>query len=397
MNTLIIALSLLTAGPDVELRTVDGRTLSGSLAELSVEKVAMETAEGPAAFDAEKLLALSLREKPAAPAAAATSAWIEMIDGSVLLAKSYATKNGAASVALADGSAVEFPTRGLATVRLQSASDATAAEWARIQGMKLAGDVLVVKKDEAIDYHKGVLGDMGEKTADFELDGEKIPVKRGKIFGVIYYHAAKGEPPAALCTLTDASGSRWAVRSLALKDKEIEWTTPAGVTVKRPASSVASIDFSGGKIVYLSDLKPDASQYTPFFGTAKDIPSIAEFYAPRMDRGMSGKPLKVEGKQYDKGVAMKSRTEIAYRLPGKFTRLKALAGIDDEVRPHGNLRLVIRGDDRVLLETTIAGNEPAKPIDLEVTGVRRLTILADFGEEMDIADCLDLCLARICK
>ena len=397
METLILAFCLMAAGPEVELRTLDGGAVAGRVQNLSVEKITLETADGVAAFEAEKLLGLRLREKPAAPAADATAVWIELTDGSTLLAKSFVVKKGVASVALADGQTVEIPTRALGTVRLQQAADAMAAEWNRVQGMKLVGDVLVVRKEDAIDYHKGILGDMDEKTADFDLDGEKIPVKRAKIFGLIYYHAAKGDLPASLCTLVDASGSSWSVRTLALKDQDIQWTTPSGLTVQRPAATIVNIDFSGGKIIYLSDLKADSSQYTPFFGTAQDIPSVAEFYAPRMDRGMSGKPLKVEGKQYDKGIALKSRSELVYRLPGKFTRLKAIAGIDDDVRPHGNVRLTIRGDDRVLLETTIAGSDAAKPIDLDLSGVRRLTILADFGEEMDIADCLDLCHARICK
>jgi hypothetical protein len=59
--------------------------------------------------------------------------------------------------------------------------------------------------------------------------------------------------------------------------------------------------------------------------------------------------------------------------------------------------LVIRGDDKVLLETTLTGAEGPKPLDLDLGGVRRLAILVDFGGEMDAADHLDLCNARIIK
>jgi hypothetical protein len=124
---------------------------------------------------------------------------------------------------------------------------------------------------------------------------------------------------------------------------------------------------------------------------------MAEFYAPRSDQNLASKPLQLDGKQYPKGLALHSRTEMVYRLPGRFSRLKAIAGIDDGVRPQGNVRLVVRGDDKVLLETTLTGADPPQPLDLDISGVRRLAILVDFGGEMDAADHLDLCNARIIK
>ena len=88
---------------------------------------------------------------------------------------------------------------------------------------------------------------------------------------------------------------------------------------------------------------------------------------------------------------------MVYRLPGRFGRFKAIVGIDDSVRPNGNVRLVISGDDRVLLEATIDGSDEPKPVDLDISGVRRLRILVDFGQRLDVADHLDLCEARIVK
>jgi hypothetical protein len=45
----------------------------------------------------------------------------------------------------------------------------------------------------------------------------------------------------------------------------------------------------------------------------------------------------------------------------------------------------------------VTGREQAFPIELSVAGVRRLKILVDFGEQMDIADHLNLCDARLTK
>lgn len=186
-------------------------------------------------------------------------------------------------------------------------------------------------------------------------------------------------------------------REVTLADDQWKWTTPAGLSVTQPVEKIVQIDFSSGKIVYLSDLNPDSVAWTPFFGAAKPQPSLEKFYAPRNDRNFEAAPLQLGGTQYRKGLALHSRTELVYRLPEGFSRLRALAGIDDAVRPNGKVRLVIRGDDKVLIETSIAGNDPPKSIDLDIAGVRRVTILVDFGDSLNVGDHLLLCNARISK
>ena len=80
---------------------------------------------------------------------------------------------------------------------------------------------------------------------------------------------------------------------------------------------------------------------------------MKQFYAPRFDRGFDSQPLQLGGVDYRKGLALHGRTELVYRLPERFSRFRAVAGIDDAVRPGGKVRLVVRGDDKVLLEAAI--------------------------------------------
>ena len=46
---------------------------------------------------------------------------------------------------------------------------------------------------------------------------------------------------------------------------------------------------------------------------------------------------------------------------------------------------------------SVTGLEPARRIEVDLTGVRRLTILVDFGDFGDVGDHLDLCDARLVK
>ncbi len=400
MYTILLAIAL-TAAPQVDVQTLDGRAVVGSLVELNSRQLTVETPEGRVSLTTGELLQVVFKSSSVAldqppPVSPRQTVWVELLDGSSLIGMEFAVDGKTARVKLRDGSTFEVPTAVLATVRLKEQSEQVAQEWSRIVGMRHTTDVLIVGSGETIDYHKGVLRDVSPSTVQFELDGDLLPVKRLKVHGLLYYHPPDDSPPEPICEITDVGGSRWSVQTLELGD-ELTWTTPGGLKRTQPLPMVRQIDFSRGKIVFLSDLNPESLTYTPYFGTGKGLPLLAKFFALREDKNLQSGPLQLGKKKYSKGLALHSRTKVVYRLPGRFSRLQATVGIDDGVRPRGNVRLVIYGDDRVLLETTVTGADPPKPIDLDLNGVRRIAILADFGKEMDVADHLDLCEARILK
>jgi hypothetical protein len=397
MNTLLVGLALVlaAASPQVEVETLDQRVARGALVALDGEKVVIETADGPIEFETKVLRGVSPTARPESPPPDPV-VWVDLADGSRLLGSGYAVKDGRATIALGDDPPLEVATAQILSVRLQPAAGPILAEWERIVGMETLTDVLVIRRDDAVNYLRGALGNVTDEAVEFEYEGERIPVRRTRVLGLVHRHRPGRSLPEAVCTLTDAGGSRWAVKSLEFQDG-LAWTTVGGLEVERPVERVQLLDFSAGKIIYLSDLEPESVRFTPFFGTADGLPSLAAFYAPRMDRNLSSKPLSIDGRQYRKGIAMHSRTELVYRLPGRFSRFEAVAGIDDAVRPHGNVRLEIRADERVLFEATITGADPPKTIALEPGDARRLSILVDFGEDLGVADHLNLCNARIIR
>jgi hypothetical protein len=338
---------------------------------------------------------VSLKHKPAA-SDLMPGAWIELTDGSTIAAKQYTVRGDQATITLLNEEVLETPTRSIRNVRLQHVSEAVANQWSQIKSTKFEGDVLVVRKGDNLDYHQGVLSDVNADLVQFKLDGEDLPIKRAKVYGIAYRHPSTEVTSSPICRLTDTFGSHWQLNKITL-DNKLQLTTLSGLTMSCSTEIIASIDFSMGKIAYLSDLKPESITWTPFFGTAKTLPSMEQFYAPRQDRNFESNPLQLAGTEYSKGLSIRSRTEMVYRLPGSFSRLKAIAGIDDSVRPHGSVRLVIRGDNNVLLDTFIAGTDEPKTIDLDLAGVRKLSILVDFGKQVGFGDHLDLCNARITK
>ena len=396
MWTLLALVAIAQAQPAFEARTLGGEVIAGPLVDVGPKQITIQSAQGSVAIDVGRITGLSAVQVPPSPAAR-PSLWVRLADGSEVVAADYTATGDRAKIATFDGHVLEPPLVGIAAVRFQPQKDAVAGQWKALLEARPAGDLLVVRVGNALDSHRGVIADVGDDVVRFELDGEVLPVRRAKVHGLIYYRPAMDGADDAACRIVDVDGSRWAARSLVMRDGDLHWTTMSGVEVTRPAADVIRVDFSQGKVVYLSDVKPESSEWTPYFGADADLEILRSLFAPREDRSLRSGPLQLDGTTYAKGLAMHSRTTLEYRLPGAFRRFQALVGIDDRARPRGNARLVIRGDGRVLFDATVAGTDPPKPLDLDISGVRRLSILVDFGEDLDVADDVDLCDARLVK
>jgi len=395
---LIFVAACLLAGspPAVELRAADGTSVVGGLVEMDSQRLVVQGPAGRSTWEIGKLTGVAVKGSKAGPPGSAP-VLVELRDGSTLAAVSYVADKASAQLRLPDGQEVKLKGPDVKSVRFVKPTETSGGPWAKIAQEEAASDILVVKKGDSIDYHKGVIGAVTSDKVEFQLDDERLPVKREKVFGLIYRRPAGQEISEPIGSVVDADGSHWSIRSIALSGDRIKWTTPLGVQVSRPASSVSLLDFSRGKLVYLSDLKPESVQWMPYFSSGKEPATQLALFAPRTDRSFEGGPLQLGRKRYAKGLAIHSRTTMVYRLPERYRHFTAVIGIDDAVRPQGNVRLVIRGDDRVLWEMAVAGTDPPRPVDLDITGVRRLTILVDFGDDLDVGDYLDLCEARLVK
>ena len=161
-------------------------------------------------------------------------------------------------------------------------------------------------KTDQIDFLEGTVGNVDDTYVILKADGEKYPVKRSKVDGLIYFHKAADEFPAPLCVVQTSGGWKLKVKELTYTPDGRFWvTTLAGDTFSNiPANEVTKLDFSAGKIGYLSDLEPVSVQWTPYLDFGDSVPAMAEFYAPRRDEGREHQPLRLAGKEYDKGMSL---------------------------------------------------------------------------------------------
>jgi hypothetical protein len=399
----------------VTVRPLAGEAIKGKIVKLSEQQVIVAGSPDEQTFAASDLLAIDF-----APAKVADkpTVWVDLLDGSKLLAIGYEVSAGKASVRLVGGATVEVPTRSIHAVRFRQQDGDLAQAWREIVSAEHTSDLIVVRKtstrtvdegggepktitETALDELDGTVLDIGAESVKFDFDGDKIDVKREKVEGIVYYHAAGRELAAGVCRLVDAGGSQWSLRSLELSKESIALVTPAGVSASLPLTTLVKIDFSVGNIVALPELAPDTGDGEPVVSLQ---PKAMAAPFGRMFKVSASPPLgadgfKIGGKRYESGLSLHSPARLVYRVPAGFRKFHAIAGVDDSVVAPGDFTLQILGDGKELLRHEFQGQQERGPlaIDLDLAGVRRLSIVIDPADGQDIGDQLNLCEARLTR
>ncbi len=306
-----------------------------------------------------------------------------------------------------------LPAEQLQRVQLIDAGEDSLAQ--RLNDLLPKGDVLAIKKKRSgkIDYLSGVIGDVTAGQVDFKWDGERIPVKRSKVAALAYFNRQPSGKASATCWLTTVSGAQLPVTELEadaekLDESRLQLTLANGWNLELPLADVVEADFSAGKLAYLSDLEPVQQVWTPHIGLPAGAELIAQYGAPRRDQSFTGsaltlawpaetshQPARLE--VYQKGLALRSRTELRYRLPAEMRRFRCWAGLDPATAEQGNVTLSISTEQQLLWEGEIAGGAAPVALQLELEGAHELHLVVDYGKNSDFGDRLHLVQARVSK
>jgi hypothetical protein len=215
-----------------------------------------------------------------------------------------------------------------------------------------------------------------------------------------FFRGGGGEAAQPLCRVLGTDGTEFVAQQVGLSGEHLEQVELVGVSGVRWSTwtdRIDAFDFSAMRVVYLSDLAAEKEEWRPYVQIPATAESILALGRPHRDRGIGTGPLELGGQRCRKGLALRSRSELVFRLPGPFQRFAALVGIDDTMAGRGHVKLVISGDGKTLYDEVLAGGQSPKSIDLDITGIRLLTLLVDYGEALDWSDRVILCNARIVR
>ena len=331
-----IVMVFAAAAPQLRITTINGEVINGEVRQLGDQGLVIDVEGKRQHFSFQDLLAV--RHTGSAESAAeaiATSASAEITDGTVIPLSDFRAEDRLARLVLdravfAEAAhtagrltgRIEIPTSLLTAVHLLPPSTDIRDQWQEIRELDLPSDVLIVRKrgSTAVDFLEGVVGDVTDEVVFFELEGDLLKIKRAKVDGFLYFRRPDDDLSAQLCRVRGASGLDAAARHVVLDEGRLAITTLSDVKLVWPFRDIAELDFSVGKLVFLSDLAPLEASWHPKIGLPGAANAVQKFNHPKSDASFSGTKLgllwprgqgaamtRSTERQYDKGLAIRRR------------------------------------------------------------------------------------------
>jgi hypothetical protein len=244
----------------------------------------------------------------------------------------------------------------------------------------------------ATDRVEGPIGSVAGNKLSITLGGKPLPVEVSRVKALAFARKPVTEerPAGELLVAVDLGGGerltgRWLKLGEDLLSLRMDW----GDTIDIPVASISRLEVKNGRLVFLSDLKPNES---------RQIPYLDGGMPHRVDRSVTGRPMRLGGKVYARGIGAHSRSEITYTLDGTFKTFAATLGLDDAVAGAGSVVFRVFGDDKLLYESpTVRGGDPPIPIKLEMKGVLLLRLEVDYADNGDAGDHADWADAQLLR
>ena len=409
-------ITLLLTSIDVQVDLLDGNAVSGSLTSIDAKALTLQVEGQPKTIPLTDVITVtSSSQKP--EVSGDDQGQIILGDGSLIAGRLQSITARETNVRSAAAGHLNIPRLDVRAILLAPANPEWDEEWQAFLQRDNQDDLLILKKRDGtgLDFYGGVISAASADNVDFVLDGDTVPVPRTRIYGLIF--AAQKTVAKGTTTLQLFDGSEINTQRLAMNADALKVETSWNQTLTISLAAIHNIDFSSGRFHYLSDLDPVKETY---MGThpkgspleellksddvlGKEALKLWKLHRDKIPMGPFGPlPLTLKGKTYKKGVWLFPKCRIDYALDGQYSTFQTIAGVDDEVASNcsspdnpSKVQLTILADGDEAWKQLIEAPADPVTINLDVSKIRTLSILVDFGDDDSACDFLDLADARL--
>ena len=236
------------------------------------------------------------------------------------------------------------------------------------------------------------------------VDPSKAEVDSGASVDIAGRFAVEQSGPATDVTLSLRAPGGWEVKGDAPqadrlptgKDLSGKWTVSVPQDAREGGHDVVvSAEYSapGGRVlrvdrtvrVFVSPPGVDYVSNLPFASERNGWGPVERDQANGERDASDGAPLSIHDTTYDKGLGMHADAEVVVELQGAYRRFTASVGVDDEVGDRGSVTFEVLADGVVVTTTKVlTGTDAAQALDVDVSGVQKLTLrVKDGGDGVD--------------
>lgn len=255
-----------------------------------------------------------------------------------------------------------------------------------IQNRNQQADRVVLANGDIV---AGLVSAVSRKNIRIEAAGAEQTVDWSVIGAVHFGNPSRPLPDRLTAWLRFRDGTRLQASALSWREASIEAIVLDDTRVHVSPAQLDSIEITGGRRDWLSELDPVAYESRPLLGPTFDL---------GRDRNALGGALRAGGRIYPRGLGMHSACRARWRLDRRYERLRALVALDDSAGLLAEASVRILVDNRVVAELDhLIFRQPPQPINIDLRGAAGLTIEVGYGRNADVQDRVDLLDAALIR
>lgn len=368
---------------EVSISTLDGSEVKADLTGISEGKAALSDGSS-IAVDQIRNLRFSTGASRQKGAEMVFLACGSQLGGSSV----HLTEDEDIAIQLASGSALAFPIDAVRGVRLLPERKESLFE----RNLRVKGDPendrIYVPQGTELRELTGVIEEFLENNVSLDRDGAPVSLTRDKVYGILFANAVESstEDLNAVVRTRDGSTLRGKIQGFA--DNVLQLQMIEATIVNLPANQIETIKVQPPNLIYASDLTPTSSVMQPVLAPARDW---------QRDKSVSGTPLQLGSRTFEKGIGMAGGTQMTFTNTGSYSTFSALAGIDALRGNRGDCEAIVTGDGQELVRHRLRGGEPPVAINIDVSGSSEIVLSVEPGNDYDLSDHVNWCEAAFLK
>ena len=367
-----------------QLTLLDGKV--HSVADLKVENGAITGTDLPAGLTLDDLRLITVKSPALPPVTEKPVVVVDLIGGGSINAKQVTIADDQCTITWSLGEPLKVSIDALRAIRFQPS--VVSDEFDKSLAAPAADvDRLFVKVDGKIDSVTGLISKLTDTELSIEVDGQLRNLPRDRVLGVVVALAAP-ETRLPRCSFHLLDGSMLGGDLVSLVGGKVQIQVAGNSRVEIAWDSVLRVIVRSSRVVYLSDLKPESVKQLAFVTLARPW---------QRDRSVTGKPLTLAGKSFDKGIGVQSQSELTFDLPGEYDVLAASIGIVADAAGKGDCVFEVHVDGQRLFSERVRGADAPKEIQIPVARAKQVSLVVLPGADLDLADHADWADVRLLK
>jgi hypothetical protein len=399
-RSLVALVLLAAAAPGAEIYPLKGDAIKGDIVRVTDTEVVFKQGDKQVTRPVKEVLRIDFRDV-AKPAAGTTWTQVELTDGTVLLASKWLLKKRELELTLLAGPVIKLPIAMVSNILNQGNVDTHQRDWKTRLFNTRGREAVVVKSEGIISNLDATLGDGDEAgtsiTFAVTIEGETSTQTRklSTIHGLIFKHVLDTKASKVTCKLLDTMQDVVMVSSLVSKEGGFTVTTPGGAKLDFTNEQIARLDYTKGRLDYLSELKPIKLVQKSNLDEDGKPDQWHVYTNTNLNKGT----LTLGGVTYKYGLAVKPYVEMTWDLKGEYRELSMVIGIDDNVSAVGGTTIVFERDGKEIATETISSEDKKrhKEVTLNIRDAQKLRIIVKSDGEFDTSRHLDLADAKVSK